>query len=96
MIEEYKESILKLWNMHQYVKPEFNCTLCKTMVNPPTCKGCPIYYHPFTFDDMGNQVTNKELQELLKQYPDDAVVAIEYCDIRELKYIKERNLIVID
>ena len=96
MIEEYKEAILKLWNMHQCVKPEFSCTLCKTMVNPPTCKGCPIYYQTFSFDDMSKQVTNKELQELLKQYPDDAVVAIEYCDIRELKYIKERNLIVID
>lgn len=96
MIEEYKEAILKLWKMHQYVKPEFNCTLCKTMVNPPTCQGCPIYYQPFSFECMSKQVTNKELQELLKQYPDDAVVAIEYCDIRELKYVKERNLIVID
>jgi hypothetical protein len=43
-----------------------------------------------------NQVTNKELQDLLKQYPDDAIVVIEYCNIRELKYIEERNLIVID
>lgn len=42
------------------------------------------------------QVTNKELQDLLKQYPDDAVVVIEYCNIRELKYIKDRNLITID
>lgn len=43
-----------------------------------------------------NQVTNRELQDLLKQYPDDAIVAIEYCNIRELKYIKDINLIVID
>ena len=42
------------------------------------------------------QMTNKELQDLLKQYPDDAVVAIEYCDIRELTYIEDRNLITID
>lgn len=42
------------------------------------------------------QVSNKELQDLLKQYPDDAIVAIEYCNIREMKYIKESNLIVID
>lgn len=47
-------------------------------------------------DNKTNQVTNKELQDLLKQYPDDAIVAIEYCNIRELKYIKDRNLIVID
>ena len=31
-------------------------------------------------------VTNKELQEILKQYPDDAIVVIEYCNIRQLKY----------
>lgn len=47
-------------------------------------------------DNKTNQVTNKELQNLLKQYPDDAIVAIEYCNIRELKYIKDINLIVID
>lgn len=47
-------------------------------------------------DNKTNQVTNKELQDLLKQYPDDAIVAIEYCNIRELKYIKDINLIVID
>lgn len=45
---------------------------------------------------MSNKVTNKELQDLLKHYPDDAVVVIEYCNIRELEYIKDRNLIVID
>lgn len=44
---------------------------------------------------MSNQVTNKELQDLLKHYPDDAVVVIEYCNIRELEYIKDRNLIII-
>jgi hypothetical protein len=42
------------------------------------------------------QVTNKELQELLKQYPDDAIVVVEYCNIRALRYNKERNLITID
>ena len=42
------------------------------------------------------QTTNKELQDLLKQYPDDAVVLVEYCNIREFKYIKDRNLILID
>lgn len=41
-------------------------------------------------------ISNKELQDLLKQYPDDAMVSIEYCNIRELKYYEDRNLIVID
>ena len=61
---------------------------------------CPLTeiesYKNRSMDNKTNQVTNKELQELLKQYPDDAVIAIEYCNIRELKYIKDRNLIVID
>ena len=43
-----------------------------------------------------DQISNKELQDLLKQFPDDAIVAVEYCNIRELRYIKDRNLIVID
>ena len=40
--------------------------------------------------------TNKELQDILKQYPGDAIVSIEYCNIKELKYYEDRNLIVID
>ena len=36
-----------------------------------------------------DQITNKDLQDLLKQYPDDAIVCIEYCNIRELKYFEE-------
>lgn len=42
------------------------------------------------------QVTNKELQDLLNKYPHDAIVSIEYCNIRELKYIENKNLIVIE
>lgn len=45
---------------------------------------------------MKNQVTNKELQDLLKHYPDDVIVVIEYCNIRELRYNEDRNLITID
>ena len=43
-----------------------------------------------------DQITKKELQDLLKPYPDDAIVCIEYCNIRDLKYIEEKNLIVIE
>jgi hypothetical protein len=45
---------------------------------------------------MSNPVTNKELQNLLKQYPDDAVVVIEYCNIRDIRYNEDVNLIMID
>lgn len=38
MIEEYKEAILKIWEMHQHIKPEFSCTLCKAKVNPQLVK----------------------------------------------------------
>lgn len=41
-------------------------------------------------------ITNKELQDILKQYPADAIVVVEYCNIRELKYYEDKNLIVID
>lgn len=43
-----------------------------------------------------DQITNKELQAILKQYPDDAIVVVEYCNIRELKYYEDRNLIAIN
>lgn len=39
---------------------------------------------------------NEELQELLKKFPKDALVAVEYCNIRQLKYHPDRNLITID
>ena len=41
-------------------------------------------------------MTNKELQEILKQYPDDAIVVVEYCNIRQLKYQEDQNIIKID
>ena len=41
-------------------------------------------------------MTNAELQEILKQYPDDAIVVVEYCNIRQLKYDQDNNLITID
>lgn len=39
---------------------------------------------------------NSELQELLKQFPADAKVAVEYCDVRRLQYFEDQNLIAID
>jgi hypothetical protein len=41
-------------------------------------------------------ISNKELQDLLKQYPDDAMVVVEYCNITEMTYFPDRNLIAID
>ena len=42
------------------------------------------------------EMTNAELQEILKQYPDDAIVVVEYCNIKQLKYNQDNNLITID
>ena len=42
------------------------------------------------------EMTNAELQEILKQYPDDAIVVVEYCNIKQLKYNQDKNLITID
>ena len=50
MNEEYKEAILKIWEIHQHIKPEFSCCLCKATVNPPSCNGCPIYCQIFSID----------------------------------------------
>lgn len=50
MSEEWKEAIFIIYKMHQYIKPEFSCALCKAKVNPPTCKGCPIYCQTFSLD----------------------------------------------
>ena len=56
-----------------------------------------IYYdingfiHPFS-----KTVTNGELQEILSQYPKNAIVAVEYCDVKNLKYFPDRNFIAID
>lgn len=41
-------------------------------------------------------MTNSELQALLSQFPGDAKVAVEYCDVSCLQYFKDRNLIAID
>lgn len=41
-------------------------------------------------------ISNKELQDLLKQYPDDAMVVVEYWNITEMTYYPDRNLITID
>lgn len=44
----------------------------------------------------GNTMRNDELQKLLQQFPGDALVAVEYCNVRQLKYHSDRNLITID
>lgn len=41
-------------------------------------------------------VKNEELQNILSQYPKDATVAVEYCDVKNLKYFPDRNFIAID
>jgi hypothetical protein len=41
-------------------------------------------------------VKNKELQQILAKYPNDANVAVEYCDVKSLKYHPDQNLITID
>ena len=41
-------------------------------------------------------VKNEELQQILAQHPKDAKVAVEYCDVKKLRYFKDQNLIAID
>ena len=44
----------------------------------------------------GWTVKNGELQDILSQYPKDAIVAVEYCDVKNLRYFPDRNFIAID
>jgi hypothetical protein len=46
--------------------------------------------------EFSQSLSNKELQDILKQYPDDAQVIIEYCYPKQMKYIKKDNLILIN
>lgn len=41
-------------------------------------------------------VTKKELLELLKNYPNDAIVVVECCNVRKLCYNEKDNTIRID
>ena len=41
-------------------------------------------------------MTNKQLKEKLNQYPDDAIVLIEFCSIKDMRYDENSNLIYID
>ena len=42
------------------------------------------------------EVSNEEMIDLLSQFPKDAVVAVECCNPRTMKYNKEDNSIRID
>jgi hypothetical protein len=56
-----------------------------------------IYYNTIGFiHPFSKTVKNGELQDILSQYPKDAVVAVEYCDVKNLKYFPDRNFIAID
>lgn len=50
MNEKDKQSILNIEKIHQNIGKEFTCYLCKTELDIPTCKGCPIYISNFNFN----------------------------------------------
>lgn len=53
MSDEEKQKILKLEEIHRPdrgISPEFSCYMCKTMINPHTCEGCPVYVNIFNPD----------------------------------------------
>lgn len=43
-----------------------------------------------------NGVTKKDLLELLKPFPDDAIVVVECCNVRKMVYNEKDNTIRID
>jgi hypothetical protein len=75
-----------------YCSPTENVQLDQAMFIPEDLY-CEVtgFIHPFS-----KTVKNGELQDILSQYPKDAVVAVEYCDVKNLKYFPDRNFIAID
>lgn len=94
--------ILVEWPESQEFIGRDGCYFCQTNENDlsldqamfvPEDLYCKVigFIHPFS-----KTVKNGELQEILSQYPKDAVVAVEYCDVKNLKYFPDRNFIAID
>ena len=71
---------------------DYDLTLDQAMFVPEDLY-CEVtgFIHKF-----GKTVKNGELQDILSQYPKDAIVAVEYCDVKNLRYFPDRNFIAID
>lgn len=41
-------------------------------------------------------ITNIEFRKKLEEFPDDAIISIEYCNPQTIEFDKENNLIKID
>lgn len=54
------------------------------------------YFESLTNVAKEDNMTNAELQEILKQYPDNALISVECCNPRKLVYDEKNNLIRID
>ena len=96
--------ILVEWPESQYFMGRSDCYFCQCddensfgaldqAMFVPEDLYCEVtgFIHKF-----GRTVKNGELQDILSQYPKDATVAVEYCDVKNLKYFPDRNFIAID
>lgn len=73
--------------------------MCKRLSSSDLCNDYNFIDAKITIIDdklFGSEVTNKELTDLLSQYPEDAKVAIECCNPKTMRYNKEDNTIRID
>lgn len=50
MTEEEQKKVFRLYQIHSHLKPEFSCSLCKSVLKISTCKNCPIYCQTFSPD----------------------------------------------
>ena len=88
--------VLVEWPESQEFVGHPDCHLCTELDNAyfvPEDLYCKTFgrIHQFSWT-----VENGELQDILSQYPKNAMVAVEYCDVKRLQYFPDRNLIAID
>lgn len=86
--------ILVEWPESQKFMDDEECIIsedCSCFVPEDVYYDVNGFIHPFS-----KTVTNGELQKILSQYPKNAIVAVEYCDVKNLKYFPDRNFIEID
>lgn len=50
----------------------------------------------YIMENKNYTIKNKKFREMLKDYPDDAIICIEYCNPTRFRYDKKFNRILID
>lgn len=92
--------ITKIWNLLNKQKSEDierGLKYIEKELNGNNIEGCRDSQKLIDgFKRCMNEVTNADLKALLDQCPDDAIISVEYCNPKSIRYVKETNTIHID